>query len=47
MDFKSFSETIKDLIRDYLPEEYKNASIEIMEQTKLNEQYMGLSLIHI
>ena len=23
MDFKSFSETIKDLIRDYLPEEYK------------------------
>lgn len=44
MDFKSFSETIKDLIRDYLPEEYKNASIEIMEQTKLNEQYMGLTV---
>lgn len=42
MDFKSFSETIKDVIRDYLPDDYKDAKVELVEQQKLNEQYTGL-----
>ena len=42
MDFKSFTESIQDMIKEFLPGDYKNASVELVEQTKLNEQYTGL-----
>jgi hypothetical protein len=42
MDFKSFTETMKEAIRDYLPDEYKDATVEVVQQKKLNEQYSGL-----
>ena len=42
MDFKSFTESIQDMIKEFLPGDYKDASVELVEQTKLNEQYTGL-----
>lgn len=44
MDFQTFKDTVKDMIRDYLPPEYQEA--EIMEQlhTKLNESYHGMTV---
>ena len=42
MDFKSFTESIQDMIKEFLPGDYKNASVELVEQKKLNEQYTGL-----
>ena len=35
MDFKSFTESIQDMIKEFLPGDYKNASVELVEQTKL------------
>lgn len=42
MDFEKFKETMKDNIREYLPDSYRNAKIDIHENTKINETYTGL-----
>ena len=42
MDFEKFKETMKDNIRDYLPDSYRDAKIDIHENTKINETYTGL-----
>lgn len=42
MNFEQFVEEVKAEIKHYLPEEYQNADIEIMNHEKLNESYVGL-----
>lgn len=42
MDFKTFTETMRDIIKDYLPEEFQDATVELNQNQKLNEQYTGL-----
>lgn len=42
MNFEQFVEEVKAEMKYYLPEEYKNAEIEIMNHEKLNESYVGL-----
>lgn len=42
MDFESFVNEVKDNIKDYLPERFDSASIEVRENQKLNETYTGL-----
>ena len=44
MDFRTFTDTMKDIIKDYLPDDYKDAKVEIYQHQKLNEQYTGLSV---
>lgn len=45
MNFKKFIETVENNIRDYLPMEYQDAEIDVIENQKLNETYTGL-VIH-
>lgn len=42
MDFESFVNEVKDNIKDYLPERFALANIEVRENQKLNETYTGL-----
>lgn len=44
MDFETFKETVKNLIKDFLPEDYKDARVDIRENEKLNEKYSGLTV---
>ena len=36
MDFESFVNEVKDNIKDYLPERFESANIEVRENQKLN-----------
>ena len=42
MDFETFKESIKNAIKDYLPEAYQDAQVEIRDNAKINETYTGL-----
>lgn len=42
MNFEKFVEEVKAEIKDYLPEELKNAEIDISKYEKLNESYVGM-----
>lgn len=44
MNFEEFIDTIKDTIKDYLPEEYKDAEVNLLENRKLNTHYTGLTV---
>ena len=44
MDFKSFTESIQDMIKEFLPSDFKNATVELVQHKKLNEQYTGLTV---
>ena len=44
MNFEEFINTIKDTIKDYLPEEYKDAEVKLLENRKLNTHYTGLTV---
>ena len=44
MNFEEFINTIKDTIKDYLPEEYKDAEVNLLENRKLNTHYTGLTV---
>lgn len=46
MNFEEFMNTVKDTIKDYLPETYKDADVNILENRKLNNTYMGLTVTH-
>lgn len=45
MNFEAFMESIKKHIKEYLPESYQDAQVTIREQQKLNNRYMGLTVI--
>ena len=45
MNFETFMESIKNHIKEYLPESYQDAQVTIREQQKLNNRYMGLTVI--
>ena len=40
--FEEFEENVKDRIKDYLPEKYEDAVIEIRHHEKINESYLGM-----
>ena len=42
MDFKEFTDVIKENIRDYLPDSYRDAEIKVEEFHKLDHSYMGM-----
>lgn len=44
MNFEKFINTVKDTIKDYLPEDYKDADVRIIENRKLNTSYVGLTV---
>lgn len=44
MNYEEFINTIKDTIKDYLPEEYKDAEVNLLENRKLNTHYTGLTV---
>lgn len=44
MEFEKFVETVKETIKDYLPDEYKNASVDVYPHEKLNESYLGMTV---
>ena len=44
MNFEEFINTVKDTIKDYLPEEYKDAEVKLLENRKLNTHYTGLTV---
>lgn len=44
MNFEEFINTIKDTIKDYLPEDYRDAEVNILENRKLNTNYTGLTV---
>ena len=44
MELKKFAETVKNNIRDFLPEEYRDAKLDVVEHRKLNETYVGLTV---
>ena len=41
MNFETFMESIKNHIKECLPESYQDAQVTIREQQKLNNRYMG------
>ena len=45
MNFEAFMDSIKKHIKEYLPESYQDAQVTIREQQKLNNRYMGLTVI--
>ena len=47
MNFEAFMESIKKHIKEYLPESYQDAQVTIREQQKLNNRYMGLTVMKI
>ena len=38
MNFEEFINTIKDTIKEYLPEDYRDAEVNILENRKLNHR---------
>lgn len=44
MDFKAFTESIQDMIKEFLPSDFKDATVELVQHKKLNEQYTGLTV---
>ena len=42
MNFDDFTALIEDRIKDYLPEDYMGADVEITETRKLNQTYTAL-----
>ncbi|MGN0268996.1 MAG: DUF5688 family protein, partial [Lachnospiraceae bacterium] len=44
MEFEKFVETVKETIKDYLPAEYNNASVDVYPHEKLNENYLGMTV---
>lgn len=44
MNFEEFINTVKDTIKDYLPEDYRDADVNILENRKLNTNYTGLTV---
>ena len=44
MDFKEFTDVIKENIRDYLPDSYRDAEIKVEEFHKLDHSYMGMQV---
>lgn len=44
MNFEEFINTIKDTIKEYLPEDYRDAEVNILENRKLNTNYTGLTV---
>lgn len=44
MNFEEFTNTIKDTIKEYLPEDYRDAEVNILENRKLNTNYTGLTV---
>lgn len=46
MNFEEFINTVKDTIKDYLPEDYRDAEVNILENRKLNTNYTGLTVTH-
>lgn len=44
MEFKTFAESVQEAVKSGLPEEYKDATIRLAENYKLNEHYTGLSV---
>ena len=44
MNFEDFINTIKDTIKEYLPEDYRDAEVNILENRKLNTNYTGLTV---
>ena len=44
MEFEKFVETVKETIKDYLPAEYNNASVDVYPHEKLNESYLGMTV---
>lgn len=44
MSFEKFVEDVKAEIKHYLPEDFKDAHIDIMEHSKLNESYLGMTV---
>ena len=44
MEFERFVETVKETIKDYLPAEYNNASVDVYPHEKLNESYLGMTV---
>ena len=45
LDYQEFKDTVLDSIRDHLPEEYKDASINVGESRKINESYDGITVL--
>ena len=44
MDFKEFTDVIRENIRDYLPDSYRDAEIKVEEFHKLDHSYMGMQV---
>ena len=44
MNFEEFINTVKSTIKDYLPEDYRDAEVNILENRKLNTNYTGLTV---
>lgn len=44
MDFKEFTDMIRQNIRDYLPETYRDAEVKIEDFQKLNQHYLGMQV---
>ncbi|MBR3392924.1 MAG: hypothetical protein IKG51_02320 [Firmicutes bacterium] len=42
MNFDEFVTQVKDRVKDFLPEDFADASVEVMETRKLNQTYMAL-----
>lgn len=42
MNFNEFVNEVKDNIKRFLPEEYENAEVSVMDYQKLNTTYKGL-----
>lgn len=44
MNFEQFVDEVKNSIKDYLPEEFQDAQIELHKHEKLNESYLGMTI---
>lgn len=44
MNFEQFVEEVKTSIKDHLPEEYRDAVVELYQHEKLNESYLGMTI---
>lgn len=44
MNFEQFVEDVKAEIKHYLPDEFKDAQIDILQHNKLNESYLGMTV---
>lgn len=45
MNFDNFVNMVRDSIKDHLPEEYENAKVMIENHRKLNNSYLGLTIL--